>query len=303
MIMRRHMPRHPAEIRVRGIRLNRQNHENHFSDNVLAWPERRRQDADQEAVHGVRDSEEGVGIFDLVVIRPPDDNQRVGGAVPAWPRIGVPKSASEACLVHMDGAFKHGRVDIRPAFNIVPEFGMLVLQSRHGLSLGATGKAVRGRPGWMRFCGLGIADRVPEANTLRDFREALIKAGELDALSAELERMIYAAGFISRSGRMLDSSPVAAPRQRAGAAEKAAIKEGQTAREIRPGEPAKAARKDTDARWTVQGCGRAGLMPPTSGARCGAAPRASRPRRPTDTIGGCGPRPGTSSPTGRAARG
>ncbi len=64
--------------------------------------------------------------------------------------------------------------------------------------------------------------------------------------------MINAAGFIPRSGRMLDSSPVAAPRQRAGAGEKAAIKEGRTAREIRPGEPAKAARKDTDARWTVK---------------------------------------------------
>ena len=35
------------------------------------------------------------------------------------------------------------------------------LQSRHGLSLEATGKAVRDRPCWMRFCGLGLADRVP----------------------------------------------------------------------------------------------------------------------------------------------
>ena len=108
---------------------------------------------------------------------------------------------------------------------------MLVLQSRHGLSLEATGKAVRDRLSWMRFCGLGIADRVPDANTLWDFREALIKAGELDALSAELERMINAAGFVSRSGRMLDSSPVAAPRHRTSAGEKAAIKEGRIARD------------------------------------------------------------------------
>ena len=140
----------------------------------------------------------------------------------------------------------------RPAFDVLPEFRMLVLQSRHGLSLEATEKAVRDRPGWMRFCGLGLADRVPDANTLWDFREAPVKAGELDALFAELERMINAAGFISRSGQMLDSSPVAAPRQRTNAAEKSAIKEGRTAREIRPGEPAKAAQKDTDARWTVK---------------------------------------------------
>ncbi len=140
----------------------------------------------------------------------------------------------------------------RPALDVVPEFKMLVLQGRHGLSLEATEKAVRDRPGWMRFCGLELRDKVPDANTLWDFREALIKAGELDALSAELERMINAAGFISRSGQMLDSSLIAAPRQRAGAAEKAAIKEGRTAREIWPDEPAKAAQKDTDARWTVK---------------------------------------------------
>ena len=66
-----------------------------------------------------------------------------------------------------------------PAFDVLPEFRMLVLRSRHGLSLEATGKAVWDRPGWMRFCGSGLADRVPDANTLWDFREALIKAGEL----------------------------------------------------------------------------------------------------------------------------
>ena len=140
----------------------------------------------------------------------------------------------------------------RPALDAVPEFKMLVLQSRHGLSLEATEKAVRDRPGWMRFCGLGLRDKVPDANTLWDFREALIKAGEPDALFAELERMVNAAGFISRSGRIVDSTLVAAPRQRASGGEKAAIKAGRTAGEIWPDEPAKAARKDTDARWTVK---------------------------------------------------
>ena len=36
----------------------------------------------------------------------------------------------------------------------------------------------------MRFCGLTLADPVPDANTLWDFREALIAAGALDALFA-----------------------------------------------------------------------------------------------------------------------
>ena len=140
----------------------------------------------------------------------------------------------------------------RPALDVVPEFKMLVLQSFNGLSLAATEAMVRDRPGWMRFCGLELRDRVPDANTLRDFREALIKADALDRLFRELDRAINEAGYIPRSGRIVDASLVSAPRQRASAGEKAAIKAGQAAGEIWPGEPAKAAQKDTDARWTVK---------------------------------------------------
>ncbi|WP_217434235.1 transposase, partial [Leisingera sp. ANG59] len=73
---------------------------------------------------------------------------------------------------------------------------------------------VRDRLSWMRFCGLGIADTVPDANTLWDFREALIKADALDALFNELDRAINQAGFIPRAGQIVDASLIAAPRQR-----------------------------------------------------------------------------------------
>ncbi|MFW8637577.1 transposase, partial [Cribrihabitans pelagius] len=53
----------------------------------------------------------------------------------------------------------------RPALDIVLKFGMLVLQSLHGLSLEGTERMVRDRLSWMRFCGLGIAGTVPDANT------------------------------------------------------------------------------------------------------------------------------------------
>ncbi len=66
----------------------------------------------------------------------------------------------------------------------VLKFRMLVLQSLHGLSLEATERMVRDRLSWMRLGGLGIADTVPDANTLWDFREALIRADALDACSA-----------------------------------------------------------------------------------------------------------------------
>jgi len=52
---------------------------------------------------------------------------------------------------------------------------------------------VRDRLSWMRFCGLGSGDAVPDAHTLWDFREALIKAKALDRLFDRLDRAIQAA--------------------------------------------------------------------------------------------------------------
>ena len=64
---------------------------------------------------------------------------------------------------------------------------MLVLGAMHGLSLQQTDYLVRNRLSWMRFCGLGPGDTVPDANTLWDFREALIAAKALHDLFARLD--------------------------------------------------------------------------------------------------------------------
>lgn len=140
----------------------------------------------------------------------------------------------------------------RPPFDPVLKFKMLVLQSLHGLSLAQTSYMVRDRLSWMRFCGLGPADRVPDANTLWDFREALIKAKALDKAFERLDQAITSAGYLPMGGQLIDATLVAAPRQRNTEDEKDAIKEGKTAREIWPDKPAKAAQKDTSARWTVK---------------------------------------------------
>lgn len=140
----------------------------------------------------------------------------------------------------------------RPGFDPVLKFRMLTLQAMHGLSLEQTEYLLRDRLSWMRFCGLGPGDAVPDANTLWDFREALIAAGALEALFAQLDRAITQAGYLAMSGQILDATLVAAPRQRNTEAEKAAIRAGQQADEIWPEKPAKARQKDVDARWTVK---------------------------------------------------
>jgi IS5 family transposase len=45
-------------------------------------------------------------------------------------------------------------------------FRMPVLQAMHGLSLRQTEYLGRVRLSWMRFCGLGPGNEVPDANTL-----------------------------------------------------------------------------------------------------------------------------------------
>ena len=93
---------------------------------------------------------------------------------------------------------------------------------------------------------------MPDANTLWDFREALIAAGALDALFARLDRAITEAGYLPMAGQIVDATLVAAPRQRNTEGEKARIKAGEKAADIWPDKPAKARQKDTDARWTVK---------------------------------------------------
>lgn len=51
----------------------------------------------------------------------------------------------------------------RAAFDPVLKFRMLVLQAMHGLSLAQTEYLVADRLSWMRFCGLGPGDAVPDA--------------------------------------------------------------------------------------------------------------------------------------------
>jgi transposase len=127
----------------------------------------------------------------------------------------------------------------RPSFDPVLKFRMLVLQAMHGLSLAQTEYLVADRLSWMRFCGLGPGDAVPDANTLWDFREALIAAGGLEALFARLDRAITEAGYLPMAGQIVDATLVAAPRPRNTAAEKARIRAGETARDIWPDQPAK----------------------------------------------------------------
>jgi IS5 family transposase len=103
----------------------------------------------------------------------------------------------------------------------------------------------------MRFLGLSLSDRVPDARTIWLFREKLTKAGAIQTLFERFDAMLRAAGYIAMSGQIVDASLIAAPRQRNTDGEKKAMKEGRVPDEWKE-KLAKLRQKDRDARWTVK---------------------------------------------------
>jgi len=112
-----------------------------------------------------------------------------------------------------------------------------------------------GRPSWLRS-GAAILHGPPLQQV-----SAWPRPSELDAVLRPRPRR-RAAGCLPLSGRIIDATLVAAPRQRNTDGEKEAIKAGASARDIWPKKPAKAAQKDVDARWTIR-FAKARPAPPT----------------------------------------
>ena len=139
----------------------------------------------------------------------------------------------------------------RPPFDHVLMFKVLILQAMHSLSDERCEYLIKDRLSFMRFLGLGLADVVPDANTIWTFREALKRADAVDGLFRRFDAALRAAGFLAMSGQIVDATIVAAPKQRNTDAEKTAIRDGR----IPDGwedQPAKLAQKDRDARWTIK---------------------------------------------------
>ena len=139
----------------------------------------------------------------------------------------------------------------RPGFDHVLMFKILLLQAMHGLSDERCEYLIKDRLSFMRFLGLGLADPVPDANTIWAYREALKRAGAVERLFAQFDAALRAAGYLAMGGQIVDATIVAAPKQRNTEAERAAIKAGQIPQGWAEN-PAKLRQKDRDARWTVK---------------------------------------------------
>jgi transposase, IS5 family len=93
----------------------------------------------------------------------------------------------------------------RPPYDHVLMFRVLILQSSHSLSDERTEYLIKDRLSFMRFLGLSLAQSVPDANSIWNFREALTRAKIDDKPAIEvLFKRFEAAltkGRLSRDGR------------------------------------------------------------------------------------------------------
>ena len=149
-------------------------------------------------------------------------------------------------LTYSDGS-KGGR----PPFDSVLMFKVLIVQATNNLSDERAEFLINDRLSFMRFLGLGLADRVPDARTIWLFREKLTHAGAIKPLFDRFNAALREAGYIAMGGQIIDATLIAAPKQRNTEEEKTAIKEGRIPEDWKA-KPAKLRQKDRDARWTVK---------------------------------------------------
>ena len=141
----------------------------------------------------------------------------------------------------------------RHAFDVVMMFKILVLQRLFNLSDDQTEYQINDRMSFMRFLGLSLGDRVPDAKTIWLYRENLAKAGVIEQLFIDYCKELERNGIITHTGTIIDATFVDAPRQRNTREENKTIKSGEVPEEWKEETPKakhKLAQKDTDARWT-----------------------------------------------------
>jgi transposase, IS5 family len=150
----------------------------------------------------------------------------------------------EAALARSDRA-KGGR----PPYDAVLMFKVLVLQTLYTLSDDQTEYQIRDRLSFMRFLGLALEDRVPDAKTVWLYREQLTQAGAIERLFAGFDAALRAAGYLAMAGQIVDATVVEARRPRLTQDEKATVKSGSVPEAW---STAKRAQMDCDGRWTIK---------------------------------------------------
>jgi IS5 family transposase len=142
----------------------------------------------------------------------------------------------------------------RPPFDNLLMFKILVIKRLYALSHDQTEYQINDRISFMRFLGLGMGDRIPDAKTIWLYEDMLSKnetGRELfDMFFAEIDKR----GYVTRTGSIVDASFVEAPKRRNSKEQREKLKDGEVPEEWADAEhPQKLMQRDTDATWTKKG--------------------------------------------------
>lgn len=133
-----------------------------------------------------------------------DPLEKLNSIIP-WPVFEKPLAKA---LKRSDGS-KGGR----PPFPAVLMFKILVLQALYNLSDDQAEFVIQDRLSFMRFLGLGLSAKVPDAKTIWPFRESLVRAGAIDNLFARFDKHLSRSGYLAKGGQIVDATLIQAPRQ------------------------------------------------------------------------------------------
>lgn len=137
-------------------------------------------------------------------------------------------------------------------YDVVMMFKVIVLRQYYNLSYEQTEYQIIDRSSFKQFLGLASGDKVPDANTIRNFFEGLKEKGFGERLFQDFVDNLLEKGFIFNEGQIVDASFVLAPRQRNSREENKKIKAGE-GDGLWNDKPNKKRQKDIDASWAQKG--------------------------------------------------
>ena len=134
-------------------------------------------------------------------------------------------------------------------YDVVMMFKVMVLRQYYNLSYEQTEYQIIDRSSYKQFFGLASGDKVPDANTIRNFFEGLKEKGLGERLFRDFVDGLLEKGFIFNEGQIVDASFVLALRQRNTREENRKIKAGEGGG-LWNDKPNRKRQKDIDASWT-----------------------------------------------------
>ena len=124
--------------------------------------------------------------------------------------VQIDWEAFRSDLARVDEKERKSKAGAKP-IDVVLMFKMLVLQHLYNLADEGIEYPVRDRLSFMRFLGLQLEDRVPDAKTVWLFRERLKALKLVEELFNRFHAQLAAQGYVALAGQTIDATLVEAP--------------------------------------------------------------------------------------------